>query len=224
VLKDLAGDTMLARVVSRSRRAKLLHEVVVATSDTAADDPIERECRRLGVAWFRGDEADVLDRYYRASQRFSADVIVRITADCPLIDPELIDTTIHAFVEQKADYATNALVMTYPRGLDVEVVEAGALAMAARSAKEMYQRTHVTPYIYENPALFKIVSLNAERDYGVHRWTVDTVEDLDMVRSIYGHFSNRDDVGWREILKLVEDLPELATINAMVRQKALHEG
>src|SRR5580704_8315258 len=121
VLMDLGGATVVARVVQRTRAATLLDEVVVATSLLPADDAIVQECQRLSVACFRGDEEDVLARYYRAAREFGADAIVRITADCPLIDPELIDATVRAFLEQKPDYATNSLVATYPRGLDVEV-------------------------------------------------------------------------------------------------------
>jgi len=224
VLKDLVGETVLARVVNRTRRAKLLSEVVVATSVLSADDVIVQECERLRVPCFRGDEADVLDRYYRAAQHFAADVVVRITSDCPLIDPELIDSVICAFQEQRADYATNALVVTYPRGLDVEVFKFEALVRAAKCASHVYERTHVTPYIYENPALFNIVSLSAEEDYSGYRWTIDTTEDLEMIRTVYSHFGNRDDIGWRDVLRLMEEAPELAKINSMVRQKMLHEG
>jgi spore coat polysaccharide biosynthesis protein SpsF len=224
VLKDLAGDTVLARVINRTRRAKLLTEVVVATSELVSDDVIVRECERLRAPCFRGDEADVLDRYYRAAQHFAADVIVRITSDCPLIDPELIDAVVRALQEQAVDYATNALVGTYPRGLDVEVFNLEALVRAAKCATQAYERTHVTPYIYENPGLFNIVSVSAEENYSAFRWTLDTMEDLEMIRAIYGHFAKRDDFGWREVLKLMEDAPELAKINSMVRQKALHEA
>jgi spore coat polysaccharide biosynthesis protein SpsF len=223
VLKDLAGDTVLARVVSRTRRAKLVQQVVVATSDLPADDAIAQECNRLSVACFRGDEADVLDRYFRAAQQFSADGIVRITSDCPLIDPELIDATVQAFLEGRADYCTNALVVRYPRGLDVEVFTFEALARAEDCAKEAYQRTHVTPYFYENPGLFNIASLTADADYSDLRWTLDTIEDLEMLREIYDRLEGRD-LGWREVLDLIKNTPELARINSSVRQKELKEG
>ncbi len=223
VLKDLAGDTVLARVVNRTRRAKLVQQVVVATSELPADDAIAQECMRLSVACFRGDEADVLDRYYRAAQQFSAEGIVRITSDCPLIDPELIDATVRALLERRADYSTNALVVSYPRGLDVEVFTFEALARAEDCAKEAYQRAHVTPYFYENPGLFGIASLTADADYSELRWTLDTTEDLEALREIYGRLGGRD-LGWREVLDLVKNAPELARINSSVRQKELHEG
>jgi spore coat polysaccharide biosynthesis protein SpsF len=223
VLKDLAGDTVLARVVKRTRRAKLVQQVVVATSDLPADDAIAEECRRLSVACFRGDEVDVLDRYYRAAQQFSADGIVRITSDCPLIDPELIDATVRAFLDGRADYSTNALVASYPCGLDVEVFTFEALARAEDFAKEPYQRTHVTPYFYENPGMFHIASLSADADYSDLRWTLDTTEDLEMLREVYDRLEGRD-LGWREVLTLIKNAPELARINSNVHQKELHEG
>lgn len=224
VLKDLGGQTVLARVVNRVRRATLLDEVVVATSVLPADDAITRECEVLRVACFRGDEADVLDRYYRAAREFAADTIVRITADCPLIDPELIDVTIRAALDGKADYASNALSRTYPRGLDVEVFTADALARAWSSAKEEYQRTHVTPYLYQHPESFKVLSITGEVDCSQYRWTLDTAEDLELLRAVYKHFGNRDTIRWSEVLGLMEAEPELAALNSHVRQKSLRQG
>src|SRR5947209_12913895 len=121
VLAKLGCETVLARVVKRTQRARMLNEVVVATSDLPSDDAIADECARLSIAYFRGSENDVLDRYYHAATEFGATAVVRITADCPFIAPELIDETISKFSEESSDYATNALVPTYPRGLDVEV-------------------------------------------------------------------------------------------------------
>jgi spore coat polysaccharide biosynthesis protein SpsF len=224
VLEDLGGETVLARVVNRTRRATLLNEVVVATSVLPADDAIVQECDRLKAACFRGDEADVLDRYYRAAQKFTAAAIVRITADCPLIDPELIDVTIRSSLDQKADYASNSLILSYPRGLDVEVFTADALARAWRAAREAYQRIHVTPYFYENPELFKVLSMASEADHSKYRWTLDTTEDLEMIRAIYKHFGNRDGMRWIEVLDLMESRPDLADLNSHVRQKTPREG
>jgi spore coat polysaccharide biosynthesis protein SpsF len=224
VLKDLGGETVLARVVNRTRRAMLLDDVAVATSTLPADDAIAQECERLKVACFRGDEVDVLDRYYRAAQKFAADAIVRITADCPLIDAELIDATIRSSLEQEADYGTNSLVLTYPRGLDVEVFTADALARTWSAAKEEYQRIHVTPYLYENPELFKVISIAEEVDHSKYRWTLDTIEDLEVLRAVYKHFGNRDSIRWIEVLDLMKAQPELAALNSHVRQKTLREG
>ncbi len=222
VLKDLGGETVLARVVSRTRRATLLDEAVVATSVLPADDTIARECEHLKVACFRGDEVDVLDRYYRAAQKFAADAVVRITADCPLIDPELVDTTIRTFLEQKADYANNTSPRTYPRGLDTEVFTFTGLERAWREAVKPYEREHVTPYFYEHPELFRVAFTRGERDYSAHRWTLDTPEDLELIRAIYARLDNRDDFGWREVLAVTEREPELAALNSHIVQKSLH--
>jgi spore coat polysaccharide biosynthesis protein SpsF len=135
----------------------------------------------------------------------------------------LVNATIRVFLDQKPDYATNSLVVTYPRGLDVEVFTMEALTRAWHSAKEAYQRIHVTPYLYENPELFKIISLKADGDYSKYRWTLDTVEDLEMVRAIYKHF-RRSSFGWRDVLCLMKNQPELAGMNSHIRQKTLREG
>lgn len=224
VLKDLAGDTVLARVVSRTRRASLVDKVLVATSVLQADDAIVRECERIGVECFRGDEVDVLSRYYHAAVQFSADLIVRVTSDCPLIDAGLIDTAVRACIEQEADYATNALEVTFPPGLDVEVFEFQALARAEKNAAQSYQRAHVTAYIYENPGLFKIASLRADKDYSRFRWTLDTEDDLAMLRAVYRHFRGDDSMRWDEVMQFLESAPEIVEINSMVQQKSLCEG
>ncbi|PYX35602.1 MAG: acylneuraminate cytidylyltransferase [Acidobacteria bacterium] len=224
VLADLGGATVLARVVNRTRGATTVDEVEVATSIQTADDAIVKECMRLSVGCFRGDETDVLDRYYRAAQNCGAEAIVRITADCPLIEPELIDKTVNAFLDHQSDYATNSLIVTYPRGLDVEVFTWAALVRAWHEAKEFYQRVHVTPYIYQNPQLFRLFSLTSESDDSQYRWTLDTAEDLEIIRAIYVHFGNRVDFHWRDVTALMDREPDLAELNAHIRQKTLHEG
>jgi spore coat polysaccharide biosynthesis protein SpsF len=224
VLRDLGGASMLARVTRRVQRASLPQEVSVATTVKPADDAVAAEAQRLGVAAFRGDEQDVLDRFYRAAQSRHADAVVRITADCPFIDPGLIDEVVRKFLETLPDYASNCLERTYPRGLDTEIMSMEALARAWKSATEPSQRTHVTPYLYQNPAQFKLVSVKAEQDYARHRWTVDTLEDLEFARAVYARLNNRDDFAWREVLRLVEEDPALEEINRGVRQKELREG
>jgi spore coat polysaccharide biosynthesis protein SpsF len=219
VLKDLCGETVLARVVNRTRRATLLQEVVVATSVQPADDAIVQECGRLSVACFRGDEADVLDRYYRAAEKFSADAIVRITSDCPLIDPEVSDKTIRAFLDQHPDYASNVLQRSYPRGLDTEVMTFAALQSAQREARDPYQREHVTPFLYQHPDRFRLVSVTGDRDYSHYRWTLDTREDLEFLRAVYARRAETSDPAWQDVLRILEEEPDLAAINEHVKQK-----
>jgi spore coat polysaccharide biosynthesis protein SpsF len=224
VLMDLGGETVLGRVVRRLRRTTLIDEIVVATTCSAADHAIVRECQRLSVRVFRGEENDVLDRYYQAARWTGAEGIVRITSDCPLIDAEVTDDSIRWFLERRPDYASNALQRTYPRGLDTEVMTWEALARAWREARLSYQRAHVTPYIYENPDQFDILAVKGEADYSGHRWTLDTPEDLAFMRAVYDRVDNDDSISWRDVLALLELEPELAELNRDVMQKALHEG
>jgi spore coat polysaccharide biosynthesis protein SpsF len=221
VLMDLGGETVLARVVNRLRRATRVDEIVVATTNSVADDAIVRECQRLKVSFFRGSENDVLDRYYQTAGGCAAETIVRITSDCPVLDPELVDETICLFQRQRGDYASNSLPRTYPRGLDAEVFTMSALEQAWRDAHEPYEREHVTPYFYEHPELFRLVSLRGQIDHSQYRWTLDTAEDLELLRTIYARFSNRDDFTWGEVIQLMEREPELAELNSRVLQKAL---
>jgi len=224
VLMDLGGVTVLDRVIHRLGRSRLIQEVLVATTTAPQDVAIVEHCQHGGVEVFRGSEPDVLDRYFRAAERLRADVVVRITSDCPLIDPEVTDATIQAFLEHHADYASNVRVRTYPRGLDTEVMTVQALERAWREARQPYQREHVTPYIYENPGEFKLHGIENDTDCSQHRWTLDTPEDLAFLQAVYARFGGRDDFGWREVLELVESDPSLADINRHIAQKAVHEG
>jgi len=228
VLSDIGGEPMLARVVRRVRRCASVGRTVVAATEGDADEPIVLECGRLGVELLRGSEMDVLDRFYRAACYFEADAVVRITSDCPLVDPGVIDRVVGEFRDWRPDYASNVLRRTYPRGLDTEVVSREALERAWREAAETYQRVHVTPYFYQHPELFRLLSVTRGPESGVeasrYRWTVDTAEDLALVREIYRRFGDEDTFGWTAVLDLLERNPGLAELNRGIQQKALHEG
>jgi len=224
VLQDLGGATMLERVVSRVRRCCLADEVRVATTTNSEDEAIVEESGRLGVAVFRGSEQDVLDRYYQAARQARAEAVLRITADCPFTDPALLDELLLAFLGQRPDYASNCLRRSYPRGLDGEAMTMDALSRAWREAGKPHQREHVTPYIYESPTQFKLLSVASEEDDSECRWTVDTAEDLEFARAVYLHFRNRDEFGWQEVRSLVLAQPRLAEVNRHVPQKCLEEG
>lgn len=227
VLKDLAGKPMLAWVVERSARAQSVDQVAVATTVDPADDPIEQFCAEQGIACFRGSQFDVLDRYYQAARAFDAQTVVRLTADCPLMDPQLIDEAVNAFAGGAVDFAANRLPppwkRTYPIGLDIEVCSFAALERAWREAEQPYEREHVMPYLYDQPGRFRTVLLNTEPDYGSLRWTVDTPEDLDFLRAVLNILSPREDFTWREVLDLVQHHPDLAEINSGVRHKTFNE-
>ena len=222
VLEDIAGQPMLARVVNRTRRAKTLNAIVIATTKEMADAAIVRLCEDQGWSFFRGSEADVLDRYYEVAVAFQADAIARITSDCPLIEPEIIDKVANEFLSSYpgVDYVSNTLVRTFPRGLDVEVMTFKALERAWREDRNHAWRGHVTPYIYRHPEIFTLRNVLNDTDYSHMRWTVDTIEDLTFVRKIYNHFRS-DTFAWREVLRLLEAHPEWLEINRHVQQKVV---
>ncbi len=224
VLMDIGGQTMLARVIHRVQRAKMLDRVIIATTTETRDDVIIEEADRLGVSVYRGSESDVLYRYYQAALEYKVEVVVRITSDCPLIDPELTDDIIRRFIEAHPpyDYASNGLERTYPRGLDVEVMWFKVLFCAWREAKEPYQRVHVTPFIKEHPERFRLLSVTGGQGKEL-RWTVDTPEDLTFMRAVYEKFNNSDTMQWREVLDLIEREPEIAAINRHIQQKGPKE-
>lgn len=225
VLKDLGGQPMLARVVERARRAKNVSEVAVATTIDPSDDALVKFCAERGYPCHRGSLYDVLDRYYRAALEFQADVVVRLTADCPLIDPGLIDLTVDEFLRSGVDFAANRLPppwkRTYPIGLDVEVCRFAALERAWLEAEQPFEREHVMPYLYDTPGRFKMLVLDNDVDYGSLRWTVDTPEDLEFARTIYSAFGGRDDFGWLDVLAVVQQHPEWAQINAGIAHKSV---
>ena len=223
VMMDLAGEPVLARVVDRTRRARSLGETVVATTTDSSDDVIQKFCDRHGYPCFRGSGEDVLDRYYQAAQTYNADVIVRITSDCPLIDPTVVDRVVGEFLARQSvvDYASNAFpTRTFPRGLDTEVMSFDALKRAWTEDKDPVTREHVTPFIQRHPDRFRVHGVASETDYSDLRWTVDTPEDLQFVRCVYDHFGN-DQFTWREVLSVLEQHSEWSSINQHVRQKVV---
>jgi len=223
VLADIQGHPMLWYVIQRTRAATTVNDVIVATTTQAPDDGIVDFCGQLGVTCFRGSEDDVLDRYYQAALREKADVVIRITSDCPLIDPEIIDKVVRAFLAGQCDYASNSLVRTYPRGLDTEVMTFQALEQAWLRARKPYERAHVTAYIYDKSSDFRLLSVTGDNDYSHYRWTVDTPEDLELVRTIYGRLKGSD-AFLNDVVQLLQSEPALADINRAISQKALHEG
>lgn len=220
VLMDIGGEPMLLRVVRRVQKVKSIQDVWVATTDQASDDPLVYLCKESNLPCYRGSTFDVLDRFYQTARAAGADVVVRITADCPLIDPAVIDRTVNALFTTGADFTANRLPppwkRTYPIGMDVEVCWFAGLERAWREAELPHEREHVMPFFYDAPGRFNIHVVNAEEDYGQLRWTVDTPEDLEVVRRIYSLLADTPDFTWRDVLAVWHDHPELAAINAEV--------
>jgi len=222
VLADLRGQPVLAWVVRRASRTMGIDQVVVATSISAEDDAVAAFCKKQDYACSRGSLYDVLDRYRRAALEYDAEVIVRLTGDCPLIDPGMLADNLRTFLGAKPplDFAANRLPgeRTIPIGLDAEFCTMAALETAWREAQKPHQREHVMPFFYEHADRFRILHIKHSPDYGQYRWTVDTPEDLELLRQVVSHFED-DKFSWDEVLALFQEKPDLARINASVTHK-----
>lgn len=222
VMKKILDKTVLEHVVTRVKQAKEIDEIVIATTVKDDDNVIVEEAKRLRVKFFRGSEEDVLSRYYYAAKENGADVVVRITSDCPLIDPRIVDEIVKSYKNNKYDLVTNAgsnlSQRTYPRGLDTEVFAFKELEDAYMKAKETYQREHVTPFIYENSD--NIFYYKNDADYSKHRWTLDTEEDFELITKIYNRlYKDNHNFYFNDIIRFLEKNPDLVKINEHVEQK-----
>jgi spore coat polysaccharide biosynthesis protein SpsF len=226
VLQDLDGKTVLERVINRVKQFTMIDDLIVATSDHPSDDPIVDESTRARVDTFRGSEADVLDRFVGAAEYANADICVRLTADCPLLDPGVSDSIISLFLEadRAVDYASNKIPQSFPRGLDTEVFSRDALDRTAKHARQQYERVHVTAYMYRHPEIFNLLSVTSDVDRADWRWTVDTAEDLEFVRQIYRRLDGVENFSWLDVVAILEDEPELMWINSHVRQKEIEQA
>lgn len=223
VLLRLGNRTVLEQVIGRCRLIPSAHEVVVATTVKEEDDAIAMVAHEAGVPFFRGSEQDVLSRYYHAARKHGFDVVVRVTSDCPFLDPDLSDAIIRHFLNNRYDYCSNGRVLTFPRGLDTEVFTFAALEEAYHQARETYEREHVTPYIYLRPEQYRLGSYENEDNQSHHRWTLDTPEDWQLIQEIHRRLP-AGSTDWRDILVIVKDYPELSRINAHIEQKKLTDA
>lgn len=222
VLMRAFGRTLLDWHIQRVKRARYIDKVVVATTTQAADDAICAEAERLGAAVFRGAEDDVLARYVGAARSVDARIVVRVTSDCPLIDPAVIDDTVRTFLEAKppADYASNRMPQTYPRGMDTEVLSRDTLEEADREARDAPDREHVTLFVWRQPQRYRLVNAPYCRDVSQHRWTVDTPEDFALIeRILEGVAPSMPDFTLEDCLSYLARHPELERINRHIEQK-----
>lgn len=221
VLREVCGKSLLEHLVSRLRALQSNCEIRIATTTDPRDDIIVEKSKSLNVSVTRGSEEDVLDRYVQAMKESGADIGVRITADCPLMEAKLIDRVLQEFLKGGWDYCSNTLERTFPRGLDIEVFSKEALFRASSNASNPQDREHVTPYIYKNPALFKIGQLKNDVDLSRHRWTVDTAEDFELIRRIVeALYPQNPDFHMADVLTVLDNHPDWFAINAHVEQKA----
>lgn len=217
VLLDLCGKTVLEHVIDRVSRARTIDEAVVVTTVRKEDLKIVELVSRKGTRTLCGSEDDVLDRYYQAARLLNAQHIVRITADCPVIDADVIDQVVNYYFKSKADYCSNTITQTFPDGLDVEVFSFDALAKAWKNARLSSEREHVTPYIRNNARLFKVVSIEHPVNLGVHRWTLDEKKDYEFLSELFnGLYRKNAYFGMSDILKFLEKNPGLKSINTQI--------
>lgn len=224
VLKTVLGKPLLAYFIERLRRVSLADQIVIATTINATDDPIVDLCRQLSVGFTRGSEEDVLARYYDAAVVTKADIIVRVTSDCPLIEPSVVDEAISHFQRHSPDfdYVSNALTGCFPRGLDVEVFSFAALRDAFLEATKQPEREHVTPFFYTHPERFRLGEIHASSDLSQHRWTVDTPEDFELIKRIIEKlYPLKPGFNLADILDTLAVHSDWPLINASIRQKSL---
>jgi len=223
VMRTLLGEPMIGRQIERIRRAQLVDELVIATSTDPADDVLAEYAASLGVPVVRGPLDDVLARFTAVIDEFQPDIVVRLTADCPLTSPAVIDLVISRFLDEGADYCSNTLQATYPDGLDVEVVRPSALLAVASVTEDAAEREHVTLGVYRRADQFALANVSGETDLSDLRWTVDTAEDFAFVEQVYtALYADDPCFDMKDVLQLLEERPALARTSAdEVRNAAL---
>jgi spore coat polysaccharide biosynthesis protein SpsF len=222
VLKEVLGKPLLQYELERLFRIPSLNDLVVATTENASDNPVAELASACGAGLFRGSEEDVLARYYGAAREANADVVVRFTADCPLIDPVVSEKVIRHYLDhaESFEYVSNTLVRSFPRGLDTEVFSFSGLDTAFHEAVAPAEREHVTPFLYRNPDRFRLGNVVHGEDLSHHRWTVDTQEDFELIRLLLeALYPEKPDFILGDVLSVFKKIPELWEINASVRQK-----
>ncbi|MFH1451235.1 MAG: glycosyltransferase family protein [bacterium] len=222
VLMDISSRPMVWHVIDRLRTAKRITDVILAIPDTQENDVLADFAKNNQIKYFRGDENNVLSRYYAAAKEFNVDIVVRVTSDCPMIDPQIVDQVVEACLLPGVDFSSNFINRLFPRGADAEAFYFSALEKVWQEARETYQREHVTPYIYENPQLFKIQSVEPKDELRNPdlRLTVDTQPDLDLAREIYKRLYIPGEIfSIEEVIALLDKEPQLKEINKEIKQK-----
>ena len=223
VLKKILGKTLLEYHLERIKLVPSIDEVVVATTVNDSDNPIVELCEATGTAYFRGSELDVLSRYYEAAKQFNADVVMRVTSDCPLLDPVEAEKVIRRYLDNadKFDYVSNSInERTYPRGMDAELFSLRVLEEVSREALEPRDREHVTPFIYERPERYRLGGVSYDTNESRYRLTVDTEADFELITKIIEALYPLNTIfNLCDILDLMKANPEWELINAHVKQK-----
>ena len=224
IMLPVLGKPMLELLIERLKRATMLDQIVVATTNNLTDDVVEKLTNNLGIGCFRGSEDDVLSRVLGASHVFNADSIVEITGDCPLIDPFVVDRVIRKYNEKKFDYVSNNMKRTYPRGLDTQVFSTKVLEEVASRTQDPIDHEHVSLYIYEHPEIFSLFNVVSDlpKKYWDIRLTVDTGEDFQLIKAIYELLYPKNPAfTLGDIIDLLEKRKDLLELNMNIQQKAV---
>lgn len=225
IFMEIDGKPLLWHVVNRLTYVDSIDDIIVATTTDDKDNMTEEWCRKNEIKCYRGSEDDVLNRFYSAAVAFPCDVIVRVTADDPFKEPDIIDLIIKKLVDENLDLACNVFPPSYPEGLDCEVFRFDVLETMEKTTNDPYDREHVTPYIYGNPDKFKIGNVTSPRQLSQYRWTIDNQEDYEMVKTIYEKRKNGNEeiLLMDEIFEILEENPEIASINSNVKRSAMYQ-
>lgn len=222
VLKKVLGKTLLEYQIERVLRAHTIDEIIIATTTKKEDDQIVDLCKQLSINYYRGSEQDVLSRYYEAAKKFEVDIIVRLTSDCPLIDPIVIDEAVEVFLGGEYDYVSNCIERTYPRGMDTEVFSYEGLKEIEGLACIGYEREHVTPYFYQHPDLYRLKSIKYHIDLSHYRLTVDEWEDYELIKLIIQSLSRENNkFSLNKIINVLNANEDWLNINSHIEQKKL---
>lgn len=224
ILLPIMQRPMLSYLIERLRRFEIKNTLIIATTAKKEDDAIASFCKKENVNCYRGNEDDVLDRYYKTCLEFPSDLIFRITSDCPLLDPSILEKAYKTFAKAQADYVTNTLNRTYPRGMDVELFTFSCLEKTFNEATSAHEHEHVTPFIYSNPNRFKLQNFEMTPDFSSNRLTVDTVEDFELIEKIFEElYPRKNNFTLDDILITLQHHPDWRLINAHIQQKKLYE-
>lgn len=228
ILKEICGKTILHHEIDRLKKCKEIDEIVIATTDKEDDDKIVNEAKKLSVKYFRGSENDVLSRFYYAAKENNADIIVRVTSDCPCIDFEILDKMLIYFKdkykEKQIDYLSNTINRTYPRGYDIEIFTFSALEKSYINAEKEYEREHVTPYIYDKTNNFLKLSFENKDDYSEYRVTLDTIEDFIVIKNIFENLYYKNPYfKLNDVVQYLNNNLHIVDINKHIEQKKLGE-
>ncbi len=225
VFADIDGRPLLFHVVDRLKYCKLIDDIIIATTIDSKDDSIAEWCNSFGVRYYRGSEEDVLNRYYNASKLFPSDFIVRITADDPFKEPSVIDEVVNKLIDENLDLVTNNFPPTFPEGLDCEAFTFETLRTMEKTATDSFDREHVTQFVYRNPERFRIGNVSFEKNLSKFRWTIDTMEDYEMIKAIYSRRKTKKGtiLLMKEILEILSDNPDIYRINSSVKRSAMYQ-